>query len=121
MSTQIIYDLHELDLTLTMGLRDSLLAAFAASAAKPNRLLIRHVALALADLLIQLPEWTNAISGMIERFGQQVDTLGALLEFLTVAPEEAAENGRIDATVRGLMDHGPGLLMNIARLRTTTS
>ena len=92
---QIIYDISELSLEHRMGLRDSLLAALQAA---PSRMLARQIGLALADLLLQLPEWDHAVPSLCQSLGPRVETLSALLEFLTVLPEEAAENGRIDAT-----------------------
>jgi transportin-3 len=63
------------------------------------RILIRQLCLSLADLLLQLPEWTNAVPGMIERFGQSPETVPVLLEFLTVLPQETTDNRRLDITV----------------------
>ena len=67
-----------------------------------SRPLTRQICLSLADLLLQLPEWENAVPEMIETLGKTPETAPALLTFLTVLAEEAAENGRIDPTVRSL-------------------
>lgn len=81
-----------------MGLRETLRT----SLRQPNSsmALTRQLAIALSDLLLQLPEWTNAIHEMVEQLGSDATTVSALLEFLTVLPEEAAQNGRLDVTVR---------------------
>ena len=97
---QITYDLDELAVQDRLALRDSLLTALNSHAATGPRVLIRQICLSLADLLLQLPEWDNAIPSLIDSLGKAPETASCLLEFLTVLAEEAADNARIDPTVR---------------------
>ena len=59
-----------------------------------------QVCLALAGLALQMPEWPNAVRGLIESFGQSPEMVPALLEFLTILPEEVNGNSRIPMSVR---------------------
>jgi len=77
-------------------LRDTLLHALELYASGP-RVVQTQLCLALAALALQMPEqlWGNVIPGMIERFGGAPGTVGALLEFLSVLPDEVSTNHRI--------------------------
>ncbi|KAI8899929.1 armadillo-type protein [Globomyces pollinis-pini] len=55
-----------------------------------------QLCIALADLAIQMPEWSNPVDYMIETFGKSAETLSVLLEFLYVLPEELAYNTKIN-------------------------
>ena len=79
-----------------MQLRDTLLHALELYASGP-RVVQTQLCLALAALALQMPEqlWGNVIPGMIERFGGAPGTVGALLEFLSVLPDEVSTNHRI--------------------------
>lgn len=96
---QIIYDLEDLSQPDRLALQDSLLSALQ-SHASSARVLVRAIALALADLQLQIPEIPNPVSTVIQALGGNPAATTALLEFLTVLPEEAASNGRIDVSVR---------------------
>jgi len=74
--SKITYDFNDLAIENRMTLRDSLLGA----------------------LRLQLPEWIDSTKDMIDTFGKSPETASALLEYLTVLPEESASNGRIDPT-----------------------
>jgi transportin-3 len=100
--SKITYDLGDLALADRMALRDSLLSVLRASTGAAKAV-TRQIAVALADLLLQLPEWQGAIAEMIEGFGREPATASSLLEFLSVLAEESANNGRIDPTVRLLL------------------
>jgi transportin-3 len=97
--TQIQYDLGDLSLEARLGLRDSLLSVLTSNSSS-SRVLVRQLCLSLADLLLQIPEWTNAVQGMIEQFGRSPEAVPALLEFLTVLPQENNDHRRLDITVK---------------------
>jgi transportin-3 len=96
-SRQIIYDLDQLPSEHRLPLRDTLLAALS-NIGPGERGILTQLCLALADLLLQLPEWTNALQGLIDQLGSRPDTVPALLHFLEVLPEELG-NTRIRVTV----------------------
>lgn len=47
-----------------------------------------QLCLALADLALQMPEWANVVSGMIEQYGKDPATVNVLLGFLKALVEE---------------------------------
>jgi transportin-3 len=49
----------------------------------------------MAILAIQMPQWKNVVAQFVELFGKSPETIPALLEFLTVLPEEVNNNNRI--------------------------
>lgn len=46
-----------------------------------------------------MPEWSNVVEGMIANFGERVECVEMLLEFLKSLVEEAG-NGRLPLNVR---------------------
>jgi transportin-3 len=58
-----------------------------------------QVCLALSGLALQLPNWSNAVQSMIDKFGRNPTTVPVLLQFLTLFPEELASNSKIPVTV----------------------
>lgn len=67
--------------------------------AGPRTLLVQ-LCLALSGLALQVPAWENPVQDMIESFGRNPASVPALLQFLTVLPEELTGNTRIPVTVR---------------------
>lgn len=63
------------------------------------RTIIVQLCLALSGLALQLPSWGNCIQDMTEHFGRNPASVPALLQFLTVLPEEINGNFRIPITV----------------------
>lgn len=63
------------------------------------RTIIVQLCLALSGLALQLPSWGNCVQDMIETFGRNPASVPALLQFLTVLPEEVNGNFRIPITV----------------------
>ena len=55
----------------------------------PRSVLVQ-VCLALAGLALQLPEWQNPVGDIIQQFGTDAAKVPALLQFLTILPEEMA-------------------------------
>ena len=110
-SHQITFDLQQLPLDAQLSLRDTLIDALAIYAAGP-RVVQTQLCLSLAALALQLPEshWPNVVPGMIDRFGKSPDTVNVLLEFLSVLPEEVAQNHRIPVSNATYHERMPQLL-----------
>jgi transportin-3 len=81
-----------------VSLRSSLLTALRTFSVPGSRPILVQVCLALADLAVQMMEWTDVVHGLVEEFGKDVFMVPALLEFLRVLPEEVA-NPKITITV----------------------
>lgn len=99
---QVVYDLAQLPRESVLPLRDSLLQSLShftnTSAPAGSRAITTQLCLALADLAYQLPEWKDVIAGMVDSFGNRVESVEMLLEFLKVLVEEAG-NSRIPLSV----------------------
>jgi transportin-3 len=63
------------------------------------RTIIVQLCLALSGLALQLSSWGSCVQDMIETFGRNPASVPALLQFLTVLPEEINGNFRIPITV----------------------
>jgi transportin-3 len=63
------------------------------------RTVIVQLCLALSGLALQMPSWGNCVQDMIDAFGRNPASVPALLQFLTVLPEEINGNFRIPITV----------------------
>lgn len=63
------------------------------------RTVLVQISLALSGLAIQMKEWDEAVPSMIEGLGRNPVTVSALLQFLTVLPEEVSGNTRIPISV----------------------
>jgi transportin-3 len=100
---QITYDLSQLPQTQLRPLLDSLLTHLHTysrpSSPSGSRAIIIQLCLAVADLAFQMPEWSDVIPSMIERFGRDPQGVVVLLEFLKVLVEES-ENTRLPISVR---------------------
>ncbi|KAK8864138.1 hypothetical protein IAR55_001384 [Kwoniella newhampshirensis] len=95
---KILYDLAQLPREQLPPLRDSLIASLSPlcqpNAPSGSKAVLVQLCLALSDLALQMPEWTDVVAGMIERFGKDSSTVTILLGFLKTLPEEAG-NPRI--------------------------
>ena len=80
-------------------MRDRLLEAITRYNAGPRNILTQ-LCLAVSGLALQMPSWENPIQSMADVFGANPATVPALLQFLTVLPEELMTNTRITVTVR---------------------
>lgn len=96
---QVTYDLHQVDVAQRFGLRDTLVTALERFATGPKTI-ITQICLAIAGLALQLPTWENPVQDLIDSFGQKPATVPALLQFLSLLPEELNSNTRIPITVR---------------------
>ncbi|KAK4688053.1 transportin-3, partial [Tremellales sp. Uapishka_1] len=89
---KILYDLPQLPRESLAPLRDSLIASLAPltqpSAPAGSRAVLIQLCLALSDLALQMPEWTNVVGGMIDQFGKDPSTVTVLLGFLRCLVEE---------------------------------
>lgn len=95
---EVTHDLHQLDPQQRAGLRDTLLSAIQQYAAGPRVVLIQ-ICLAMSGLALQMREWDNAIMDVVNVLGQNPTTVPALLQFLTLLPEEISSNTRIPLSV----------------------
>jgi transportin-3 len=98
--TKTTFDLDQVPSSSRGSLRDTLVTALAAYASGP-RVIQTQICLTLAGLAIQLTdeEWPDVVKGMTSKFGNDASTVGVLLEFLTVLPEEVTGNHRIPVEV----------------------
>ena len=96
---QITYDLSQVSPADRPALRDTLVQAMDMYHNGPRSVLVQ-VCLALAGLALQLPEWQNPVGDIIQQFGTDAARVPALLQFLTILPEEMASNTKIPITVR---------------------
>lgn len=101
-NAQILYDLNQLPRDSLPSLRDSLLAALTPlsqpGAPSGSRAVVIQLCLALADLALQMPEWTNVVQSWIDRYGQDPSTVPVLLRFLSSLAEESL-NPRLPPSV----------------------
>ena len=87
--SKITFDLEQLPQDSYPGLRDMLLHALAMYAEGP-RVIQTQLCLALAALALQVDStvWPGVAPDMLARFGGSPATVGILLEFLSVLPDE---------------------------------
>jgi transportin-3 len=99
---QILYDLPQLPSESLAPLRDSLIDSLAPltqpGAPAGSRAVLVQLCLALSDLALQMPSWTNVVGGFVERFGKDPATVNVLLGFLKVLVEESG-NARLPISV----------------------
>ncbi|KAJ1974348.1 Nuclear import receptor [Dimargaris xerosporica] len=91
---KITYDLSDLNTDARLSLRDSLLNLLY-QFRTGTRAIRTQLCLSLAGLALQVTEWTNVIEQMVSLYGSNPETVGCLLEFLTVLPEEINSNDKI--------------------------
>lgn len=88
MRSKIQYAFHELPVSAQASLKDSILEHIGHVNEATNQVIITQLCLALADLALQMATWTNAVTELITRFGDNIHHVPPLLEILTVMPEE---------------------------------
>ena len=96
---QVTYDLADMNSEDLLRLRDTLLTALETYHAGPRTILVQ-LCLAVSALALQLPAWEDPVQTMIDMFGRNPASVPALLQFLTVLPEELTTNMKIPITVR---------------------
>jgi transportin-3 len=95
---QITQDLHQLDVAGRSSLRDVLLGLLY-DYRSGSRAIITQLCVSLSALALQMPEWDDVLPQFIKLYGDNPETVGCLLEFLKILPEEINENRRIPITV----------------------
>ncbi|KAG1757672.1 armadillo-type protein [Suillus lakei] len=95
--SKVTYDLHQVDPSNLLPLRDTLVSALERYQSGPKTIIIQ-LCLALSGLALQLPTWDNALQSIVETFGANPATVPVLLQFLTILPEEVSGNTRIPVT-----------------------
>ncbi|XP_062504529.1 transportin-3-like [Corticium candelabrum] len=87
MRTKVYYNYKELPADSRVSLRDSLLGHLTrfGSASQP---VVTQLALAVADLAVQMVEWKDAVENLISQLAQDRSNMPMLLETLTLFPEE---------------------------------
>ncbi|CAG8784427.1 17215_t:CDS:2, partial [Racocetra fulgida] len=110
---KITLDLHQLDGTARISLRDSLLELLYQYREGPRKI-ITQICLSLVALALQMPEWQNVLPQFAELYGKNPDTVKCLLEFLKVLPEEVNTNNRIPISDEAYQIRSKELLTNNA-------
>ncbi|XP_038639310.1 transportin-3-like isoform X3 [Scyliorhinus canicula] len=87
MKMKIQYSFYELPPEMHSSLRDSLLTHLE-SLKDLSQAIVTQLALAVADLAIQMTSWKSCVQTLIEKYGNDESALPFLLEILTVLPEE---------------------------------
>ncbi|KAI0660358.1 ARM repeat-containing protein [Cubamyces menziesii] len=95
--TKVTYDLADMSTPDLLQLRETLLKALETYHAGPRNILLQ-ICLAISGLALQLPAWEDPVQDMIDAFGRNPATVPALLQFLTVLPEEITTNTKIPIT-----------------------
>lgn len=78
--------------------RDTLVTALETYHAGPRTIMVQ-LCLAISGLALQLPQWEDPVQNMIDSFGRNPTAVPALLQFLTILPEELCTNTKIPVTV----------------------
>lgn len=87
MQTKIRLSFDELPPKTHLALRDSLLHHLKelSGASAP---IVRQLAMALADLGLQMTGWNDVVVDVMNRFGRDISTISVLLDILIILPEE---------------------------------
>lgn len=94
----MVFDLSQIPSSQHLPLRDTLITAMQSISQSGPKNVITHLCLALSGLALQAPLF-DIIDVMVKTFGQDPEGVRVLLEFLTVFPEELADNTRIPVPV----------------------
>ena len=68
MRAKVENSFHEIPAEARISLRDSILEHFT-NLDSSQRQIVTQICITLADLMVQMPEWQNAIPSLMERFG----------------------------------------------------
>ncbi|KAI0673417.1 ARM repeat-containing protein [Trametes maxima] len=107
--TKVTYDLADMSTPDLLQLRETLLKALETYHTGPRTILVQ-LCLAISGLALQLPAWDDPVQDMIDAFGRTPATVPALLQFLTVLPEEVTTNTKIPITDDEYRDRSSKLL-----------
>ncbi|KAI0687777.1 ARM repeat-containing protein [Cytidiella melzeri] len=95
--TKVTYDLHQVDSANLLALRDTLVTALERYHSGPRTIMVQ-LCLAISCLALQVPAWENPVQDLVDSFGRIPATVPALLQFLTILPEELTSNTKIPVT-----------------------
>ncbi|XP_060229883.1 transportin-3 isoform X5 [Meriones unguiculatus] len=87
MKMKIQTSFYELPTDSHASLRDSLLIHIQ-NLKDLSPVIVTQLALAIADLALQMPSWKGCVQTLVEKYSNDVTSLPFLLEILTVLPEE---------------------------------
>uniref|UniRef100_A0A8C6FR95 Transportin 3 n=1 Tax=Moschus moschiferus TaxID=68415 RepID=A0A8C6FR95_MOSMO len=87
MKMKIQTSFYELPTDSHASLRDSLLTHIQ-NLKDLSPVIVTQLALAIADLALQMPSWKGCVQTLVEKYSSDVTSLPFLLEILTVLPEE---------------------------------
>lgn len=106
---KIQYDFHQLPRESLPGLRDSLVSLVAKYAIGPRPILIA-LCVALATLALQMSEWNTVLQDMTTSLSKDATTWNALLQFISIMPEEINETRKMSLTEEQLQQRIEQLL-----------
>jgi len=86
--TKIQYCFHELPVDSHESLRNSLLDHLENLSSSSYITVQTQIYIALSDLIMLMNSWQNPVPEIIQRFTSPPDRMNALIEFLTILPEE---------------------------------
>uniref|UniRef100_T1JHK8 Transportin-3 n=1 Tax=Strigamia maritima TaxID=126957 RepID=T1JHK8_STRMM len=90
MRTKIQFSFHELPPGSHHLLRDSLIQHISHTIPEKNSIILTQLCLALADLALQMASWKMSTRDLIEKMSTNAQLIPALLEIITVLPEEVS-------------------------------
>lgn len=111
MDAQVQYDFHQLPSTAQIPLRDSLIS-FIKRYAQGSRPVLIALCVAVSSLAIQMTTWTSVLDDMTSVLSGDADNWGALLQFLSVLPEEFSGSRKVSLTDAQLQERSDTLLTN---------
>ncbi|XP_058057355.1 transportin-3 isoform X1 [Anopheles bellator] len=88
MRNKIQTSFHELPETAHESLRQSLLEHISHITLETKSVIVTQLSLALADLALLMSSWNKPVATLLERFSSNANMMFALLELLTLIPEE---------------------------------
>jgi len=101
MRSKIQTSFHELPAEAHVSLRNSLMDHLTTLTPATSQVIVTQLCLAMADLIILMPEWTDALAELMAKLSVGGETVGALLEVLLLLPEEVdSRHMRIGANRR---------------------
>uniref|UniRef100_A0AAG5CVM2 Transportin-3 n=1 Tax=Anopheles atroparvus TaxID=41427 RepID=A0AAG5CVM2_ANOAO len=88
MRNKIQNSFHELPVTAHESLRQSLLEHISHITLETKSVIVTQLSLALADLALLMSSWRKPVATLLERFSNNQHMMYALIELLTLIPEE---------------------------------
>ncbi|OAL47837.1 ARM repeat-containing protein [Pyrenochaeta sp. DS3sAY3a] len=99
---KIVYDLHQVPRAQLPELRASIMRNLATFHAGPKPIRLQ-LCVCLANLAIQMTEWKDVLTDVVQTLGTDPATLPCVLDFLRVLPEEVTHGRKIALTSYSLM------------------